>query len=53
MFYISVAHGLQVDFSLSLCDATVIPDQKEKMCIIAQWGAAQDPSLTYILQKSC
>jgi hypothetical protein len=46
MFYISVTHGLQVDFSLSLHDAIFIPYQKDKMHIIA-WGAAQDPPLTW------
>ena len=46
MFYIFVAHGLCIDFALSLRDAIFIPDQRDKMRIIA-WGAAQDPVVTW------
>lgn len=46
MFYISVAHGLRVDFALSLSDAIFIPDHRDKMRTIA-WGAVQNPPLTW------
>ncbi|KAG6835693.1 hypothetical protein H0H93_015646 [Arthromyces matolae] len=45
-FYISVAHGLRVDFSLALRDAIFIPDIEDKQRIIA-WGASQNPPLTW------
>ncbi|KAG6818718.1 hypothetical protein H0H93_002526, partial [Arthromyces matolae] len=45
-FYISVAHGLRVDFSLALRDAMFIPDYEDKQRIIA-WGASQNPPLTW------
>ncbi|KAJ7214561.1 hypothetical protein GGX14DRAFT_611156 [Mycena pura] len=43
MFYISVAHGLRVEFTRALRDAIFIPDPVDKARIIA-WGAAQSPS---------
>ncbi|KAF8057979.1 hypothetical protein FPV67DRAFT_1525179 [Lyophyllum atratum] len=46
MFYISVAHGLRVDFSSALRDALFIPDEADKQRIIV-WGAAQNPPQTW------
>jgi hypothetical protein len=42
MFYISVAHGLRVEFTRALRDAIFIPDAAEKARIIA-WGLRQSP----------
>ncbi|KAJ7213648.1 hypothetical protein B0H12DRAFT_1275445, partial [Mycena haematopus] len=42
MFYISVAHGLRVEFARALRDALFIPDSVDKARIIA-WGQQQSP----------
>jgi hypothetical protein len=42
MFYISVAHGLRVEFARALRDAIFIPDPDDKARIIA-WGSRQNP----------
>ncbi|KAG5645306.1 hypothetical protein DXG03_006495 [Asterophora parasitica] len=46
LFYISVAHGLRVNFALALRDAIFIPDEADKQRIIA-WGATQNPPRTW------
>ncbi|KAJ7462855.1 hypothetical protein FB451DRAFT_989406, partial [Mycena latifolia] len=42
MFYISVAHGLRVEFARALRDAIFIPDPTDKARIIS-WGLRQSP----------
>ncbi|KAJ7193618.1 hypothetical protein GGX14DRAFT_378783, partial [Mycena pura] len=42
MFYISVAHGLRVEFARALRDAIFIPDPADKARIIS-WGLRQSP----------
>ncbi|KAJ6447607.1 hypothetical protein C8R47DRAFT_1231364 [Mycena vitilis] len=42
MFYISVAHGLRIEFARALRDAIFIPDAEDKARIIA-WGQRQNP----------
>ncbi|KAJ7488604.1 hypothetical protein B0H11DRAFT_2230137 [Mycena galericulata] len=42
MFYISVVHGLRVEFARALRDAIFIPDPVDKARIIA-WGLTQSP----------
>ncbi|KAJ3964742.1 hypothetical protein EV361DRAFT_976393 [Lentinula raphanica] len=46
MFYISVAHGLWVDFSRALRDAIFIPDPADQKRIEV-WGSTQTPPLTW------
>jgi hypothetical protein len=42
MFYLSVAHGLRIEFARALRDAIFIPDAHDKARIVA-WGARHDP----------
>ncbi|KAJ7495199.1 hypothetical protein FB451DRAFT_1163938 [Mycena latifolia] len=42
MFYISVVHGLRIEFARALRDAIFIPDAADKARIIA-WGLRQSP----------
>ncbi|KAF7377554.1 3'-5' exonuclease domain-containing protein [Mycena sanguinolenta] len=42
MFYISVVHGLRIEFARALRDAIFIPDPVDKARIIA-WGRRQNP----------
>ncbi|KAF8056942.1 hypothetical protein FPV67DRAFT_1637573 [Lyophyllum atratum] len=42
MFYISVAHGLRVEFAQALRDALFIPDDTDKHRILA-WASTQNP----------
>jgi hypothetical protein len=53
MFYISVAHGLRVEFARALRDAIFIPDAEDKARIIA-WGQQQNPPRTWedLVRKS-
>ncbi|KAJ3819593.1 hypothetical protein F5880DRAFT_1616319 [Lentinula raphanica] len=46
MFYISVAHGLRVDFSRALRDAIFIPDPADQKRIEV-WGLTQNPPLSW------
>lgn len=46
MFYISVAHGLRLDFCYALRDAMFILDKDDKSRIVA-WGASQNPPLSF------
>ncbi|KAJ3824864.1 hypothetical protein F5880DRAFT_1479370 [Lentinula raphanica] len=46
MFYISVAHGLRVDFSRALRDAIFIPDPADQKRIEV-WGLTQTPPLSW------
>ncbi|KAJ7158821.1 hypothetical protein C8R46DRAFT_1224735 [Mycena filopes] len=45
-FYISVAHGLRVEFARALRDAMFIPDAADKARIVA-WGLRQNPPQTW------
>ncbi|KAJ7921075.1 hypothetical protein B0H13DRAFT_2418703 [Mycena leptocephala] len=53
MFYISVAHGLRVEFARALRDAIFIPDAENKARIVA-WGQQQNPPRTWedLVRKS-
>ncbi|KAF8174192.1 hypothetical protein K438DRAFT_1771787 [Mycena galopus ATCC 62051] len=42
MFYISVQHGLRIEFARALRDAIFIPDAEDKSRIVA-WGQRQNP----------
>ncbi|KIK50165.1 hypothetical protein GYMLUDRAFT_253216 [Collybiopsis luxurians FD-317 M1] len=44
--YISVSHGLRVDFCFALRDAIFLPDIQDKNRIEA-WGSIQDPPVTF------
>ncbi|KAJ7586925.1 hypothetical protein C8J56DRAFT_1051224 [Mycena floridula] len=46
MFYISVTHGLRIDFSRALRDAIFIPDTSDRDQIIA-WGKSQNPPMSW------
>ena len=46
MFYISVSHGLRLEFSRALRDALFIPDKEDKSRI-STWGATQDPPVSF------
>ncbi len=46
MFYISVSHGLCIDFAYGLRDAVFIYERESKACIIA-WGSTLNPPLSW------
>ncbi|XP_006454870.1 hypothetical protein AGABI2DRAFT_114604 [Agaricus bisporus var. bisporus H97] len=46
MFYLSVTHGLQKQFTRELRDAIFIPDKEDRIRINT-WGAQQNPPQTY------